>query len=442
MTSLARDLARWARSRFDEPLPGGIARKVQLHILDSTSIAMAARVEEVGEQILRAAAISGGEGPARVLGGIGGKPTSGLSPTAAAFANAGLIHALDFDDVHDGAHLHPTTVVLPAVLAVADLIGSDDSERLSRAVAVGNEIMCRLGEITDPAGSGPGAEWFLTQLYGYVGASVAAGLMLFLNEDELVSAIGLASMQAAGAKQAAYSTGSTSRSIYPAFAAEGGVRAALLAREGVVGPEEGLDGEAGLFALYLGHQISADQARRLVDDSSAWSFLSTDTKRWPCCRMSHTYVAAALDIRGQLSGAKPEKITVDVNRSASHLCQPASQRRRPSTLVDAKYSIPFMVAFTLERGAPSLDSFTSDVLRNLDILATADRVEVRETGEDNAGHSEAVITVESEGRTLSAKVATLAPMSESAIRDKIALCVARALENTRDLIENGPVPLT
>ena len=66
-----------------------------------------------------------------MLGGIGGKPTSGLSPTAAAFANAGLIHSLDFDDVHDGAHLHPTTVVLPAVLAVADLIGSDDSERLS-----------------------------------------------------------------------------------------------------------------------------------------------------------------------------------------------------------------------------------------------------------------------------------------------------------------------
>jgi 2-methylcitrate dehydratase PrpD len=442
MTSLARELARWARARFDEPLPGGIARKVQLHILDATSIAMAARVEEIGEQILRAATISGGEGPARVLGGIGGKPTSGLAPTAAAFANAGLIHALDFDDIHDGARLHPTTVVLPAVLAVADLIGSDDSERLSRAVAVGSEVMCRMGELTEPAGTGAGSGWFLTQLYGYVGASIAAGLMLFLNEDELVSAIGVATMQAAGARQAAYGAGSTARSVYPAFAAEGGVRAALLAREGFVGPEEGLEGEAGLFPLYLGHQLDADQTRRLVDDSSAWSFLATDVKRWPCCRLSHTYVAAAIDLRAQLGDSRPERIIIDVDRSANRLCQPAGARRRPSTLVDAKYSIPFMVAFALERGAPTLDSLTVDVLKNLEILATADRIEVRETGSDNAGHPEAVVTVESEGRTLTSSIDTLVPMSESAIRDKIALCVARALENTRDLIENGPVPLT
>ncbi len=442
MTSLSRELARWARARFDEPLPGALARKVQLHILDATSIAMAARVEDVGEQILRTATISGGPGPARVLGGIGGKPTSGLAPLAAAFANAALIHALDFDDIHDNARLHPTTVILPAVLAISDLVDSHDNERLCRAVAVGNEVMCRLGEVTEPVGDGPASGWFLTQLYGYVGASIAAGLMLFLNEEELVSAIGLATMQAAGSKQAGLGTGSTARSIYPAFAAEGGVRAALLAREGIIGPEASLDGEAGLFPLYMGHDLAVDKATRLLDDSAAWSFLSTDVKRWPCCRLTHTYVAAAIGIREQLGALRPGRVVIEVNQSALRLCEPAGQRRRPSTLGDAKYSIPFLVAFTLERGAPTLDNLTVEVLKDLEILALADRVEVRETSGDNTVRPKASITVEAGGSHLSSEVDTLSPMSESAIRDKIALCVARALENTRDLIENGPVPLT
>jgi len=440
VTPLSRRLAEWVGIQLAEPLPPAAEDKSALHILDATGIAFAARAETIGARIVDAAATAGGSGRSRVLGGDSRGRGGGLGPSAAAFANAALIHALDFDDIHDMARLHPTTVTLPAALAVGDLTGLDEAD-LIRSVAVGNEVLCRLGVLADPAGSGPAAGWFLTQLFGYIAASVAAGCMLNLDQDELTSAIGLATMQVAGAKQAGYGTGSTARSIYPAFAAEGGVRAALLARVGLIGPESGLDGEAGTFRLYLGENLSAGQADALVDEGAAWSFLATDVKRWPCCRLSHTYVAAALEVRSQLAGKSPGQVTIDVNRSAGRLCEPLDERRLPRVMADAKYSVPFMVAFTLARGAPSLEGLADGVLDDPEILGIDARTDVRETFPDSAGCPRARVTVETASRSASSEVGSLKPMVDDEIRAKFAASLAFARRRRGVFPENAPLPV-
>lgn len=236
---LVAGLSRLAAEQWDL-----IAGHVATHVADTVAIAVAAAESEPVQAAVRVGARGVSGGCASLAG------PQPLPPAQAAFASAAAAHALDFDDIHDRARLHPTTVALAAALTAAELSGTD-GRTLARAVAVGAELMCRLGAQLAPTGSNAAAHWFTTQLLGYPGAALAAGIALGLDEDGLAQAIGLSTMQAAGAKQVATGVGSTARGIYPAFAAAGGVSAALLAAEGMVGPQQALEGDDGLFAAYL-----------------------------------------------------------------------------------------------------------------------------------------------------------------------------------------------
>src|SRR5690606_21641566 len=146
-----------------ETLPPEVLRKARLHIADSVGIAVAARDTELAQAVIRGQQLACGPGDSPLLGG------GQASPLAAAYINASLIHILDYDDIHDVGRLHPSAVIVPAVLAVSRLVKLTD-EDFVQAVAVGSELMCRLGKVCAPEGEGPGSEWFLTQLFGYVGA--------------------------------------------------------------------------------------------------------------------------------------------------------------------------------------------------------------------------------------------------------------------------------
>lgn len=414
-------LARLMVEQRRRGIPAEIRRKTCAHIADSVGIAIAAtRGGPLAGQL--AAAMSAGAGAGR-CGVIGS--SQGHAPTLAAFANSALIHILDFDDIHDAARLHPSTVTLPAALAAAALSKAPAS-RVVDAVTLGNELMCRLGVMCSPTGAGPGSDWFLTQLFGYMGATLSAAIVLDMNETDIVSAFGLAYMQTAGGKEAGFGVGATARGIYPAFAAMGGTQAVLLARAGIAGPRGALDGAAGLFKLYLGSSASTAQTATLLDDTR-WYFADTQAKPWPCCRLSHPYVAAALDLRAKLGGGVAEHILVKVNASAVNLCRPLAERRRPQTLQDAKYSIPYMTAFALVNGTVDLETLNPGVLDNLAVHALADRVEIDETLPDNPGHPPAEISIRTtDGRIIHSAKAPRFDMTSGDMRRKFASCLAYA----------------
>jgi 2-methylcitrate dehydratase PrpD len=388
MPMLSRSLARAIRRRAK----AGEALRAQscLRIADSVGIALAAaRSGDIAQRWIAAACEGAGGGACSIFGRARRE-----APATAAFANSALIHVLDFDDIHDAARLHPTTVTLPAALAAAQLAGAS-GDAVVDAVLLGDELMCRLGVACSPTGSGPGSDWFLTQLFGYFAAAAAAGAVLGLDEDALVSAFGLAYMQAAGGKQAGFGTGSTARAIYPAFAAQGGVQACLLARAGMKGPEGAFDGAAGLFPVYLGAQPTASQ-RELLLDTGRWETQAIELKPWPSCRLSHPYVAAALALRETCGDAQPRCIEVHVNASAAKLCRPLEDRRRPTTMQDAKYSIPWMVAFAFVHGRVDLATLSDAALTDERVLAVACRVEVLETLPDRPGHPPARVRLQAQ----------------------------------------------
>ncbi len=415
-TTLSREIARLALARRAAGLPREIDRKTRLHIADAIGIALAAHRESAFGTRLPF-----GEMP-------GGCPILGSDRTAdapgAAFVNAALIHVLDFDDIHDEARLHPTTVTLPAALAAAGIVAAGMGA-VRPAVALGNELMCRLGLMWKPAGTGGASHWFLTQLFGYFGAALAAGLVFGMSEDELVSALGLAAMQAAGFKEPGFGVGSNSRSIYPAFASMGGVHAALLARGGMVGPATAFEGAAGVFPVYLGAQADAAQLS-VLRDSDDWAFRATEVKPWPCCRLSHPYVAAAFAVRESLKATPIRRVLAKVNASAAKLCRPLKDRRRPRTLQDAKYSIPFVTAFALAHGRVSLANLGPDAVRDAAALELAQRVQIEESLPDGPGHPPAVIVVATDRGEVTSPVGRPPVPDETGIRAKFDECLIHA----------------
>lgn len=398
--TLTRRIARQALDRRSR-IPADVAAKVRLNVADAIGIALAGRRESpLASQA----------------------PES--FPPALAFRYSALMHVLDYDDIHDAARLHPTTVTLSAALAAAQACGASMTE-VRTAVALGNELMCRMGLMWKPSGSGPGSDWFLTQLVGYFAAALTAGLVMGFDEDALVSALGLAYMQAAGGKEAGFGVGSNARSIYPAFAAMGGVQAALLARGGIDGPATALEGAAGLFHIYFGRQPGRE-ALELLIDPEAWQFRATQAKPWPCCRLSHPYVAAAFALRDKLPNAPITRVVARVNASAAKLCRPIESRRIPQTLQDAKYSIPFMTAFALVHGRADLAVLNPAAVNDSAVLALAKFVEIEESLPDGPGHPPAVIVVEAGGKKFESPVGRPPVLDEAGIRAKFEECLLSA----------------
>jgi 2-methylcitrate dehydratase PrpD len=422
--SLSKEVVRTVRAMQAAGLTEDLRRKVKLHIADTIGAMLAAgRLSPAAGRAISAVAHGAAGGTGRVIGSH-----LRLPPAYAAFANCVLGHALDYDDIHDEARVHPTPVALSAALAAADAAGGGGdlpSADLLVATALGSEWICRLGDVLEPRGTGTDAHWFLTQLFGYIGAAISAGLVLGLSDDEMAHALGIAYMQAAGGKEPGIGTGATARAIYPAFAAMGGVQAALLARAGITAPASCLDGEAGLFRIYLGADLDEDRRSSLLR-TEPWAYAATQIKLYPCCRYSHPYVRSALRLHHEVKDAEIERIVIGVNATSGMLCRPLAERRRPETLQDAKFSLPFLIAFALAHGEVTLNNLTEAALTDLSVLKLAKRTEIAQSQEDFPGMPVGDITVYTSSGVHQHKE-TLPPMvAEEEVRLKFCRCCEAA----------------
>jgi 2-methylcitrate dehydratase PrpD len=138
-----------------------------------------------------------------------------------------------------------------------------------------------------------------------------------------------------------------------------------------------------------------------------------------------------MDVRAQLAarGITPNevaRIEVGVNASAAKLCRPIEERRRPATLQDAKYSIPWMAAFTLARGTVDLATLNDAALPATDIRALADKVDIVENLPDKPGHPPAQIRVHVDGAMIENAAVQSFEMDARQARAKFDACLAQA----------------
>lgn len=290
----------------------------------------------------------------------------------AAMANAVAGHSIEYDDVHNASSSHPGVVVFPAVMAAAALAGAGEREMV-RGAAIGYEVMCRTGRAADPP-SHYGRHFHPTGTIGALGAAAAAGAVLGLGADGLVSAVGIAGSMASGSMQFLID-GAWTKRLHPALAARSGVEAALLAADGYRGTEDGIAGQRGFLAAYSG----GSRPDRLLEGWGEWPLevAATSVKAHTCCRYNQGPIDTLLAIRSAhgLAGDEVEDVLIGVPSVAVDIvAEPVGAKRRPRSVVDAQFSLHYGAAVALARGRAGLAEYREDALDDKDVLELADRV--------------------------------------------------------------------
>jgi len=218
--------------------------------------------------------------------------------------------------------------------------------------------------------------WYMPPILNAFGATAAAGKLLKLNAKQFLDAFSLALCQATCSAELTRNPKTVVRAVRDAFSAKTGVVSALLAEMGVRGFEHPFEGQAGLFRLYARDEYDPS----LLTNGLGRTFEGANVsfKPWPCCRGTHPFLEAAIKFLegGQVEGWEVEKIVVTISSSPSQrvLCEPLERKRRPKTTIDAKFSIPFVLATALVHGDVRLRHFSCEALEDKRVLSLADRV--------------------------------------------------------------------
>jgi len=180
--------------------------------------------------------------------------------------------------------------------------------------------------------------------------------------------MGIAYAQASGNIQPIHD-GALSKRMQPGFAARVGVMSAMLAKAGITGTTRTFDGSHALFSTYLKGQYDRDL---LVKDLGRhYEHINLGYKPYPSCRHSHNSIDVALKLRKQ-HGIDPnqiESIRVGVHEEGYiNLCTPADVRAAPRVVVEAQFSIPFLIATALVKGEVFIDDLTDPELKNPEVL--------------------------------------------------------------------------
>jgi 2-methylcitrate dehydratase PrpD len=256
----------------------------------------------------------------------------GLLARVAAAAAAG--HVLDFDDTWTPGLAHLSAPTAPAALLLAAERGATVGDALA-AYAGGFEAMAALARASHPALYD--ARRHPTAICGAVGAAVSAARALGLDEDVQDAAAGLA-LLGAGGLLAAF--GSDGKALQVGMATTTGVQACQLAAAGA--------------------RVHADALERYAEAlGAAWAQPATELavrtnwiKPYPCCLQTHTAIEAALQARPLDAGTS---LIVTVHP----LARQAAAVEDPQDGLQAKFSIPYLVALALLRGAPGVDDFAA-----------------------------------------------------------------------------------
>jgi 2-methylcitrate dehydratase PrpD len=308
----------------------------------------------------------------------------------AAWANATVGHALDWDDVHDGAVMHPAVPLVPACMAIAERRGHVSGKEFITALAVGVDMICRLALASWPGYDPARPEtrdlpfhalrvnngWHFTTLMGYLASAGAAGKLLGLDEERLINAFGIAYHQCSGNHQGR-DDGTHTKRLGPGFSARAGVASSLMAEIGVTGPRNVLEGHMGLFKMYF--QGGYDRATLIADLGSRFEGINVSFKPYPCCRGTHSNIDATLDLV-KAKNLKPEEIK-EIRVFADEggyqmLSTPLEVKAKPRTPVDAQFSIPWGVATAVARGHVGLEHFTEAAIKSQDILDVASKIKM------------------------------------------------------------------
>jgi 2-methylcitrate dehydratase PrpD len=363
--AVAEHLAQNIAALDAAKLPPAVRRKCEELLIDVVGLAVTARNEDYVKSVLAAC---DDDGPCTAIG-----QARTLSAAAAALVNGTAIHGEDFDDTFEGGPVHAGAVIVPAVLAACERHKRDGRAALL-GVAVGVETMCRLSLVaptfTHKAGFHP------TAVFGTIGAAAGVGAALGLTPRQLVDAFGNAGSMAGGIIEY-LAEGAWTKRLHAGWAAQGGIRAALLGRSGFFGPRTVFEGSHGFFYAFA-HTTSGDFAAVTEGFGTHWVTETLAFKPYPCGTMTHPYIDCARRLGRRVKADDIVEMICDVGEGTVHrLWELLAAKQRPANGYAGKFSTPYCIACGFVRGNVALSDFSDAAVRDPAVLALAAKVRYR-----------------------------------------------------------------
>ncbi|MGH8617580.1 MAG: MmgE/PrpD family protein [Burkholderiales bacterium] len=348
-----------------DTVPAGVTDAAKWCLLDSLSCVLFGYEEPWARIMAEEMLAEGSQGRSTIVG-----YRQAVAAPAAALCNGTAAHGFELDDHLDEAIVHPGAIIIPAAMAAAEAVDAPGS-RLLLGIIAGYETLNRVGLAM---GVGPSVRGYhKTALAGPVGAAMAAGVVLSLNAEQLLMAVGLACATASGTKSFATGTGGgMEKRMHAGRAAEAGVRMAQLAARGFTAPPVALDGRFGLLEV-----VSGDAARPELlaqDLGGHWAVQHVYVKLYPCCAWIQAAAQQLVVLRGPqpLPPQQVRKVRVGVSAYAMN----QNGQIEPPDTMGAQFSIPYCAALALTGDPADPAMYAPSAIREPGRRELARRVEL------------------------------------------------------------------
>lgn len=331
-------------------MPKELLGNARMALLDNLGCGLFGARREWGQIVTSLVSEERSRGRASVYG-----LAEGSAPARAALANGTCTHGFELDDIILGALSHPGAVVVPAALAVAEEAQASGTDLL-RGIVAGYEVMARVGAALGHDHNNRG--FHTTGIAGPVASAVAAGVVMGLEVETILSAVGTACSSASGIKAFTQGTGGMVKRMHAGRAAESGVLAIELARRGFAGPLQAVDGRFGLLEVIGGEHVYPER----LDDrlGSDFAIARVWIKAYACCGLIHSTMHALEEIRSAHAVVPSAVRSVLVRTSRRAVEQNGDPD--PQETMTAQYSIPFCAGVALTADARSPQPFMPDNL--------------------------------------------------------------------------------
>jgi 2-methylcitrate dehydratase PrpD len=397
MKTPTETLSEFCASLSLSKIPGEIVDHAKLCILDGLGCALFGAGLDCGQILGSYVRDVGGRAEASLWGMLGKVPAAN-----AALVNGTLVHSFELDDLHKSSILHPTSVALPAAIAIAQSRGSTSGANVIAAYIGGTEAGIRAGNCVGVKQLSDG--FHPTGTLGPIAAAGAAGNLLGLSAEQMLHALSIGATQAAGLMSAQFE--SMVKRVHAGRAAQSGVMAAELAQRGLTGIDTVFENDYGGFCKTFG---GPDANIDLLTDGLGEEFETANIgfKCYAACGSTHTTIDAIKELRNEhkITADDVERIDVEATTVTKlHVGFPYE----PGSLTSAQMNLPYAAAVTLLDGEAFIDQYSQANTHNLDVIALAKRVSVTPAADLDAQggpgrHTVRIIVSTKDGRNLKAE---------------------------------------
>jgi len=379
-------LANYAASLNYDDLPTDVVHQVKRLVVDSLGCGIGAFNSEPAKAVRAMASSYTSTRTATLLG-----TDMRTTPDLAALANGTMVRYLDFNDNYAGkSNAHPSDSIAP-MMAVAEAFDASGQDLIT-GIVLAYEVQSAWADTFRLKDGGPWDQ----AVYPTISMPLGAGKVMGLNKGQLAEAVRLSVVQGLPLLEARRGKISHWKACAVPNAGRNGIVSAILAKQGLMGPPAIFEGVAGFFAGVNRGPMYLEPLAGEEGNPNPFRIMKSSIKRFPAGFFSQTAIEGALNARGALgivNSGDIQRIIVKTFNHGFSVMAGDSTRWRPKTRETADHSIPFVVACALHFGSVDIEHFEERVLKDPEIIALMDKIEVQLDPECEAAWPDATLNI-------------------------------------------------